>query len=59
MGETDDVERVVAECGSCQSAYAACQWSDGTVRPIGSDRCTCGSTDFRVLDDDVMEDSVT
>lgn len=59
MGETDDADRVMAECGSCESAYAARRWANGKVQPIGSDRCSCGSTDFRVLDDGVTEDSVS
>lgn len=57
MGNGDEVTRVMAECWSCKSAYAARQWADGTVQPIGSDQCSCGSTDFRVLDE-VTEDSV-
>lgn len=59
MGNGDEVQRVVAECGYCGTAYAARQWSDGTIQPIGSDQCSCGSTDFRVLDDELMEDSVS
>ena len=46
-----EIERTVAECLTCGSAYAARKWSDGTIQPIGRGSCQCGSTQFRVLKD--------
>lgn len=54
MAERDDVSRVLAACENCGSVYAARQWPDGDIQPIGSDTCSCGSAAF-VLSDDVAE----
>ncbi|WP_170155535.1 hypothetical protein [Halopiger aswanensis] len=43
-----DSDRVVAVCEQCGSAYAAVR-SDGTLRPIGVETCSCGSDEFRPL----------
>lgn len=59
MGKGNGTHRVMAECEACESAYAARQWSDGTVQPIGSNRCRCGSTDFRVVDEEVTGDPLS
>ncbi|RQG91777.1 hypothetical protein EA473_18405 [Natrarchaeobius chitinivorans] len=45
-------ERTVATCESCDSAYAAEIWSNGTIQPIGTRTgCECGSTEFQVIGD--------
>lgn len=52
MGSTGGSERTVAECLACGSVYAAEEWADGTVQPIGTrEGCRCGSTAFRTVDD--------
>ncbi|ELZ10616.1 hypothetical protein C478_14222 [Natrinema thermotolerans DSM 11552] len=33
------------------SVYAARQWPDGEIKIIGQDGCSCGSTDFELVDD--------
>ncbi len=50
MAHRDDVTRVLAACERCGSVYAARQWPDGTIRAIGSHSCSCGSTDFVLVD---------
>lgn len=55
MPTGDEVVRVMAECEACDSVYAAREWPDGKVQPIGSDRCQCGSTDFRSVDGNVPD----
>ncbi|QCC57138.1 hypothetical protein NP511_22125 (plasmid) [Natrinema thermotolerans] len=44
-----DHNRFVAVCVRCESVYAAKQLLDGTIRPIGTAACSCGSDDFRAL----------
>ncbi|RQG97833.1 hypothetical protein EA473_01115 [Natrarchaeobius chitinivorans] len=51
MANRDDVSRVLAKCVTCGSVYAARQWPSGDVQPIGSDNCSCGSTDFCSIDE--------
>ncbi|SER66699.1 hypothetical protein SAMN04489841_4249 [Natrinema salaciae] len=51
MAHKDDVSRVLAACTACGSVYAARQWPDDTIRVIGQDGCSCGSTDFELVDD--------
>lgn len=55
MAHKDDVTRVLATCSGCGSVYAARQWPDGTIRVIGRDGCSCGSTDFEPVDDESDE----
>ncbi|MDG5817786.1 hypothetical protein [Natronococcus sp. A-GB7] len=44
-------ERRMAVCASCESAYAAEVWPDGTIKPIGTkEGCHCGSAEFRVVE---------
>lgn len=44
-------ERRMAVCTSCESAYAAEVWPDGTIKLIGTkEGCRCGSTEFRVVE---------
>ncbi|WP_425601070.1 hypothetical protein [Halosolutus halophilus] len=43
--------RVLASCVECGSIYAARQWPDGSVKLIGQEGCSCGSTAFAVIDD--------
>ncbi len=45
----DDHNRMMAVCERCGSAYAARVLSDGRIRPIGVESCSCGSTDFQPL----------
>lgn len=45
-------KRAVAQCRSCNSAYAVNIWTDGTIRPIGRTSCDCGSTEFEIIGDD-------
>ncbi|ELY58903.1 hypothetical protein [Natronolimnohabitans innermongolicus] len=33
----------------CSSVYAARQWPDGEIQAIGNDGCSCGSTDFELV----------
>lgn len=56
MANRDDVNRELAKCVNCGSVYAARQWPSGKIAPIGSSSCTCGSSDFRLVDQ-VGEDS--
>ncbi|MFA9501771.1 hypothetical protein NP511_05950 [Natrinema thermotolerans] len=51
MAHRDDVTRVLATCTACNSVYAARQWPDGEIKIIGQDGCSCGSTDFELVDD--------
>lgn len=51
MAHGDDVTRVLATCENCGSAYAARKWPGGTVKPIGSDECSCGSSEFVLLEE--------
>ncbi len=45
-------ERTMAECLACGSAYAAKEWPDGTIQPIGTKNgCQCGSTEFQAIED--------
>ncbi|MFC4544030.1 hypothetical protein ACFO5R_19045 [Halosolutus amylolyticus] len=57
MASRDDVTRVLASCDECGSVYAARQWPDGSVKLIGQEGCSCGSTAFTVLDDADDSDS--
>ena len=59
MAHRDDVKRLMATCEHCGAVYAARQWPDGDVQPIGSGSCNCGSTDFVPIDgfDDGDDDS--
>lgn len=50
--ERERVQKVAAICTSCGAAYAAEQWSDEKIRPIGRrEGCRCGGTSFEVVDD--------
>nr|WP_121742598.1 hypothetical protein [Natronorubrum halophilum] len=51
MADRDDIERELAECAECGSAYAARQLPTGDIQPIGSETCDCGSTEFRLIED--------
>ncbi|TYL35961.1 hypothetical protein CV102_25140 [Natronococcus pandeyae] len=45
-------KRTLVECLECGSAYAAAQWPDGTVQPIGTKNgCQCGSTEFQAVEE--------
>ncbi len=44
-----DHDRVVAVCERCDSVYAAKELMNGTIRPIGTAVCSCGSENFRPL----------
>lgn len=43
-------ERKLATCIDCDAAYAVKKWSEGTIQPIGCNKCQCGSTEFRAID---------
>lgn len=58
MAHKDDVTRVLAACIACESVYAARQWPDGDIRIIGQEGCSCGSTDFELVDDSTDETDV-
>ena len=47
---------MVAECEHCGAAYAAEQWPDGKIRPIGRIGCRCGQTSFAVMREDVTRE---
>nr|WP_049889156.1 hypothetical protein [Natronolimnohabitans innermongolicus] len=49
MANSDDANRVLASCVECSSVYAARQWPDGEIQAIGNDGCSCGSTDFELV----------
>ncbi|TYL36596.1 hypothetical protein CV102_21320 [Natronococcus pandeyae] len=51
MANRDDVTRELAECTECGSVYAARRWPNGDIQTIGSGSCSCGSTDFVLIDD--------
>ncbi|WP_226481407.1 hypothetical protein [Natrinema amylolyticum] len=60
MAHKDDVTRVLAACTECGSIYAARQWPTGEIRIIGQDGCSCGATEFDLVeesDDDSGGDS--
>ncbi|TYL39872.1 hypothetical protein CV102_06230 [Natronococcus pandeyae] len=44
-----DQKRVMSVCECCDSAYAANVLSDGSVQPIGTQHCSCGSERFRAI----------
>jgi hypothetical protein len=50
-------ERILGECLACRSVYAAQQWTDGAIKPIGAKNgCRCGSTEFRAIEDPAPAD---
>lgn len=61
-GESGETARkkVAAVCTSCGTGYAAEEWADGTIRPIGQrNGCQCGGTSFDVLDGPKTEPSAS
>lgn len=50
MAWRDDVSRVLVSCGACGSVYAARQWPNGKIKVIGQEGCSCGASEFRVID---------
>lgn len=42
--------RGAGACTQCGNVFAVRQSTNGTVRPIGTAACSCGSTSFRVLE---------
>ncbi|WP_049927225.1 hypothetical protein [Halopiger goleimassiliensis] len=58
MAHRDDTDRVLAACAECESVYTARQWPDGSIRLIGQETCSCGSSEFEVVTEgDVVPDS--
>nr|WP_254532758.1 hypothetical protein [Natrinema gelatinilyticum] len=52
-----DGERAIAECLNCGNAYAAKEWPDGTIQPIGTrNGCQCGSTEFQIVEETTTTD---
>lgn len=51
MSKTETAGRCVAECQSCGKIFPAELRGDGTPRPIGIGTCTCGSDEFRRMND--------
>lgn len=51
MASRDDVTKVLVSCVDCDSVYTAREWPDGTVKLIGQEDCSCGSSEFAVIDD--------
>ncbi|MFC7212902.1 hypothetical protein ACFQO4_02250 [Saliphagus sp. GCM10025334] len=52
MADRIKLTRVIAQCPNCGNVYASYVWPDGSVKPIGQQKgCSCGSTDFIVLDE--------
>ncbi|APX96337.1 hypothetical protein SAMN05421809_2429 [Natronorubrum daqingense] len=51
MGGDDETSRLMATCVECKSVFAALEFPNGTIQPIGSrDGCTsCGATEFEPL----------
>lgn len=51
MTVEDDRLKVAAKCAACTAVYAAWKLRDGTISLIGmGGECTCGATEFRVVD---------
>jgi hypothetical protein len=50
MANRDDVTRGVAECDACGAVYAAREWPDGAVKTIGTDTCSCGASEFSLVE---------
>ncbi|MDG5817370.1 hypothetical protein QA609_00965 [Natronococcus sp. A-GB7] len=49
-------ERILGECLACRSVYAAQQWADGAIKPIGAKNgCRCGSTEFRAIENPTLD----
>lgn len=57
MAGRDDVRRGIAICEECGSSYAARVWPDGTLKLIGREDCSCGSSAFRIVDDTASDES--
>ena len=54
MADDEDVQRGLAICTSCDAVHSVRIWPDGSIRPIGTGYgtdCTCGGSDFRIVDD--------
>lgn len=51
MTNSTDAIRIVAACEDCGSVYAARQWPDGDIQLIGSTECSCGSTEFVLVEE--------
>ncbi|WP_408957790.1 hypothetical protein [Natrinema sp. 74] len=59
MGNTDANRRTIAACEQCGSLYAALEFSDETLRPIGRrDGCQCGCTEFTAVDGSLSEEAL-
>jgi hypothetical protein len=50
MANRDDVIRGLAECEACGAVYAAREWPDGAIKTIGTDTCSCGASEFNLLE---------
>ncbi|MDS0475869.1 hypothetical protein [Natrinema sp. 1APR25-10V2] len=58
MDETDADRRTIAACEQCGSLYAALEFADETLRPIGRrDGCQCGCTEFVQVSGSLSESS--
>ncbi|QLG48444.1 hypothetical protein [Natrinema halophilum] len=55
MDDADANRRTIAACEHCGALYAALEFSNETIRPIGRrDGCRCGSTEFSAIEDGSM-----
>lgn len=50
MAEKEEVAKVAASCQTCGSVYAAREWPEGEIQPIGTERCSCGASRFTVIE---------
>ncbi len=43
-------KRIVCLCVNCEAMYAAHEYTDGTILPIGRNGCSCEKPSFKKLD---------
>ena len=43
----------LVRCNQCKNEYYICEELDDMGFPVGTRKCSCGATDYKVLEDDV------
>ncbi|QLD87489.1 hypothetical protein HWV07_03710 [Natronomonas salina] len=51
MSKTESEVRGIAECSYCGNVFPAKVGPDGSARPIGVAKCTCGADTFHQIGD--------
>lgn len=51
MSKTESETRGIAKCSYCGNVFPAKVGPDGTARPIGVAKCTCGADTFHQIGD--------